>query len=770
MESGKIIECWSLACKRGKETEFIAPLSHESLINSLSPSNPDSRIVAEFMPRLIIKDNKGEQLFDMFEDELIIGRSPDNPLVVKDEELSREHFKIYRKEGGFWVNDLKSSNGTKLNGEKIDESPLQEGDVIQVGKTEIHFELLIGESKDYPALEASESRQPDAETKDGTASQRLPTKLSSSGTDRKKELSSRFRITIARPDGTESHLDFEDRELTLGRSSSTDIPVKDEAASGRHAKLVPDEDGYRLVDNGSRNGTFVDGERITEKLLVSGDVIHIGKTELRFLDRQQPPAVAPQQPSEDEHEDSSEQNDKQALEKTESETGIDNWDEIPVRSGDTQRLPVADAVEEWRSEQGIIHSGPNGGIIRLDDIDRAIENLFSDNGDLADTGEAESGVKGPFDLDEEEEEDEEEFATIDAKPAKTKKRKKERRKKKDKEAKGLRSKNLPPEPVRLRRRRAPSHYHQRARQKNLAANLVAYVLATLILGSALWFVLKDEIKEALSDKGKTKAAATSAQQKSGKESSQTTKQGNGGTKKVFEDTEILPVPDIRGMVERGEDVSPDDPSEDEQAIKARPLNATRRVENYDFLKDLAAELAAGDGEDEFTDEDRSRLERAREMVRDFKLQEAAAELKGIERGNFASRNLSHQLKLITELLQRMDASLTSGTVKVNLKEIAAGSSFDGRIIRATASGIRVDVEGKQRLVRWVTLQPEEKYTLAKRCSKKGDAGHHVGLGILCINLGLADEAKTEFNQAEAHGFKEADKYRELLKRRPAILR
>ena len=196
------------------------------------------------MPRLIIKDNKGEQLFDMFEDELIIGRSPDNPLVVKDEELSREHFKIYRKDGGFWVNDLKSSNGTKLNGEKINESPLQEGDVIQVGKTEIHFELLIGESKDYPVLEASESRQPDAETKDGTASQRLSTKLSSSGTERKKESSSRFRITIVRPNGAESHLDFEDRELTLGRSSSTDIPVIDEVASGRHAKLVPDEDGY----------------------------------------------------------------------------------------------------------------------------------------------------------------------------------------------------------------------------------------------------------------------------------------------------------------------------------------------------------------------------------------------------------------------------------------------------------------------------------------------------------------------------------------------
>ena len=70
----------------------------------------------------------------------------------------------------------------------------------------------------------------------------------------------------------------------IGRTSECDLCLaNDDQVSRVHARLDWDGTGWVLVDMGSTNGTLVNGENISEKKLVAGDMIEIGDTQLRFL-------------------------------------------------------------------------------------------------------------------------------------------------------------------------------------------------------------------------------------------------------------------------------------------------------------------------------------------------------------------------------------------------------------------------------------------------------------------------------------------------------
>jgi hypothetical protein len=74
-----------------------------------------------------------------------------------------------------------------------------------------------------------------------------------------------------------------DDEHTLGRDSSNSIPIVDGSVSGKHARIFRTNDGFNIEDLKSRNGTFVNGERVTEKkLLGDNDLIRLGKVILMF--------------------------------------------------------------------------------------------------------------------------------------------------------------------------------------------------------------------------------------------------------------------------------------------------------------------------------------------------------------------------------------------------------------------------------------------------------------------------------------------------------
>ena len=72
--------------------------------------------------------------------------------------------------------------------------------------------------------------------------------------------------------------------ITIGRSSENEIELRgDSYASAVHARVQTRPDGTWLEDQGSTNGTFVNGARIDRpRRLTAGDVVRVGETDLRF--------------------------------------------------------------------------------------------------------------------------------------------------------------------------------------------------------------------------------------------------------------------------------------------------------------------------------------------------------------------------------------------------------------------------------------------------------------------------------------------------------
>jgi ABC-type multidrug transport system ATPase subunit len=169
---------------------------------------------------------------------LTIGRDEDNDIVLAVGRVSRHHARIYADAGELWVEDLGSTNGTLLNGERFSDTArrLENGDSVTIGETTLR--LLAGE-----------------ETR----------------------MASREQPVLA----TRSVALTEDR-LRIGRDDSNDLVLADPNVSRFHAEIVRSDEGVELVDLGSRNGTRVDGEAHDRAVLRPGQTIGIGPFRLVF--------------------------------------------------------------------------------------------------------------------------------------------------------------------------------------------------------------------------------------------------------------------------------------------------------------------------------------------------------------------------------------------------------------------------------------------------------------------------------------------------------
>ncbi|MGZ4268103.1 MAG: FHA domain-containing protein [Solirubrobacteraceae bacterium] len=89
---------------------------------------------------------------------------------------------------------------------------------------------------------------------------------------------------LAWHDGTEVRVASLDREWTrVGRSLAADVRFDDPTVSRRHALIVRQPDGVRVLDDRSLNGVFVNGERVEWRVLEDGDEIVVGRYRLHFL-------------------------------------------------------------------------------------------------------------------------------------------------------------------------------------------------------------------------------------------------------------------------------------------------------------------------------------------------------------------------------------------------------------------------------------------------------------------------------------------------------
>jgi hypothetical protein len=174
--------------------------------------------------------------------EMIIGRDPRVDIFIDNLGVSRRHARIWWERGRFMIADLGSSNGTAVNGRRIESSVIAEGDTVMVGK----FRLGIEE-------EAREPQVPDTHllVLDGPRAQFW---LCSDD--------ARRRI---------------DGDLILGRGRGVDVRVRGWQVGPVHARLSPA--GAQLLltcFNGRR--VEVNGANVASARLDAGDNLVIGRS------------------------------------------------------------------------------------------------------------------------------------------------------------------------------------------------------------------------------------------------------------------------------------------------------------------------------------------------------------------------------------------------------------------------------------------------------------------------------------------------------------
>lgn len=76
---------------------------------------------------------------------------------------------------------------------------------------------------------------------------------------------------------------LDDRDVVIGRASSSDIQLDIDNVSRTHAVVTRTPNGWAVRDLGSTNGTFVNDKRIQERTLADGDLIRVGRAMLKFL-------------------------------------------------------------------------------------------------------------------------------------------------------------------------------------------------------------------------------------------------------------------------------------------------------------------------------------------------------------------------------------------------------------------------------------------------------------------------------------------------------
>jgi pSer/pThr/pTyr-binding forkhead associated (FHA) protein len=207
-------------------------------------------------------------VFPVSDGGLTLGRDPSADVVLTSQGVSRTHAVIAPGLLGYTLRD-QSANGVWVNGARVErQHVLGQGDVLRFGLEEFRFEA--DDASFEPALPAPEdtplSAPASAATPRARAARLLATLEVLSEGPMKGE---RFRID--RP------------TIQMGRGAHNEVRLEIESVSTTHASLVQRGTRWLLLDLGSRNGTFVDGEMVREQCELPGVCeLQLGTVKLLF--------------------------------------------------------------------------------------------------------------------------------------------------------------------------------------------------------------------------------------------------------------------------------------------------------------------------------------------------------------------------------------------------------------------------------------------------------------------------------------------------------
>ncbi|WP_257311066.1 FHA domain-containing protein [Geothrix fuzhouensis] len=97
------------------------------------------------MAKLLVHESAGVREFEIVDNEVHMGRELDNTLRLPDPSISRHHCVLRKVGGGYEIQDLQSSNGVLVNGNRVQSSPLRNGDRITLGQIQLTFQDPLSE-------------------------------------------------------------------------------------------------------------------------------------------------------------------------------------------------------------------------------------------------------------------------------------------------------------------------------------------------------------------------------------------------------------------------------------------------------------------------------------------------------------------------------------------------------------------------------------------------------------------------------------------------
>lgn len=229
---------------------------------------------------LVIVDKRGQEHARVpLAGELVIGRVAGNDITLSAGNISKRHARVVVRDGKAIVVDLKTTNGTYVNGVRVS-SPrvLSPSDKVYIGDFSLRFDALpdaaVGAPSGAPTMMPVVVQPKDAQ----------PIAPSS-------DAHSVARASYAPVIGTLEILNAKGEversvplagEVRIGRTLPAEIVVPRGNVSKRHARVIVQGTEAAIVDESSYSGTYVNGERIkTARILSTGDVIVIGDVPVR---------------------------------------------------------------------------------------------------------------------------------------------------------------------------------------------------------------------------------------------------------------------------------------------------------------------------------------------------------------------------------------------------------------------------------------------------------------------------------------------------------
>ena len=218
--------------------------------------------------KLILSDETtSPKEFELTRSEIIIGRDPGVDVTIPSAAVSRRHARLTREGDAYMLEDLGSSNGTYLNGERLTARHLlMSGDKIRFGKavTLTYFAPIQAQAtavRSAPAIPASVKQTVLGEEPKVGLDAAAPPQLSVAIAG-----GSSITHTLTRP------------VLTIGRVEENDIVIPSQIVSRQHARLERANGGYKLVVLAeAKNPVLFEGRPLDgSRVLHHGDTLRIG--------------------------------------------------------------------------------------------------------------------------------------------------------------------------------------------------------------------------------------------------------------------------------------------------------------------------------------------------------------------------------------------------------------------------------------------------------------------------------------------------------------